>query len=227
LCPRAESVRAIKESDLKFIYDLYQSSSCSLSQEERVRNYAVYLISFLCLLRLQETLTLKSSNIEVAPGYNGFIRINLHQRKTSQQPFVIWHNDDKPWLCPMRAILNYVLLMKRSDMPPSYDTNLFRNVSFGKLLLENGKHVKYDAFKRQFAQDMALIYGDKYKLFGTHSFRRGGCQYYHCELGWNLKKLCDLGGWSMDFDNLNIVRYPVGALDDELCSREDYLKPSR
>src|SRR5437667_8695888 len=32
--------------------------------------------------------------------------------------------------------------------------------------------------------------------YGTHSFRRGGCQYLCSERRWDIRKLCDWGGWS-------------------------------
>ena len=64
-------------------------------------------------------------------------------------------------------------------------------------------------------------------LYGTHSFRRGGCQYFSSVLGWAIRKLCDWGGWSTNFDNLTIVRYLMGVNDDLTNPREDFLKPDK
>jgi len=61
--------------------------------------------------------------------------------------------------------------------------------------------------------------------YGTHSFRRGGCQYFASVEGWNIRKLCEWGGWSLNFDNLTIVRYLIGWNDDPTQARQDYLKP--
>lgn len=59
--------------------------------------------------------------------------------------------------------------------------------------------------------------------FGTHSFRRGGVQYLSTEKRWNIRKLCDWGGWSMDFESLTIVRYLISWNDDPVKKREDFM----
>ena len=62
--------------------------------------------------------------------------------------------------------------------------------------------------------------------YGTHSFRRGGCQYLSSEKRWGIKKLYDWGGWSMKFENTTIVRYLMGWNDDLMTRREDFLNPT-
>jgi hypothetical protein len=59
--------------------------------------------------------------------------------------------------------------------------------------------------------------------YGTHSFRRGGCQYLASEKRWDMRKLCDWGGWSMDFDNLTIVRYLLSWNDNVTRQRQDFM----
>lgn len=61
-------------------------------------------------------------------------------------------------------------------------------------------------------------------LYGTHSFRRGGVQFFHCCCNWDLKKLCDWGGWSLSLDNLTIVRYLVHENDEPSLRRDGYLR---
>ena len=63
--------------------------------------------------------------------------------------------------------------------------------------------------------------------YGTHSFRRGGCQYLSSERRWDIRKLCDWGGWSMDFDNLTIVRYLMSWNDQPTRCREDFMDPEK
>ena len=46
---------------------------------------------------------------------------------------------------------------------------------------------------------------------GAHSFRRGGTQYFHCGKRWDIKTLCDRGGWSQDYESSVIFRYLMGA----------------
>jgi hypothetical protein len=63
--------------------------------------------------------------------------------------------------------------------------------------------------------------------YGTHSFRRGGCQYLASEKRWDIRKLCDWGGWSMDFDNLTIVRYLLSWNDNPTRQRQDFMDPEK
>lgn len=70
---------------------------------------------------------------------------------------------------------------------------------------------------------MHVIKDDAAKYYSTHSFRRGGCQYYCCVLKWPIKKICEWGGWSKDFDGNSIVRYLTGQFSDEMEPREEYM----
>lgn len=63
--------------------------------------------------------------------------------------------------------------------------------------------------------------------YGTHSFRRGGCQFYVVDRRWNLRKICEWGGWSREFSNLTIVKYIINWNDDPLDAREDFLNPNK
>lgn len=58
--------------------------------------------------------------------------------------------------------------------------------------------------------------------YGTHSFRRGGCQWLATDRRWVLKKICEWGGWSTEFTHLTIVKYLISWNDDPLLPREDY-----
>jgi hypothetical protein len=63
--------------------------------------------------------------------------------------------------------------------------------------------------------------------YGTHSFRRGGCQWLSSGCRWPLRRICDWGGWSLDFSSMTIVKYLISWNDDPLERREDYLNPNR
>lgn len=99
--------------------------------------------------------------------------------------------------------------------------------------IDKMQQVQYNTFAADFKRDIAAaLPNENPHIFGTHSFRRGGCQYYHCFMNpknerWDLKKLCDWGGWSLGFDNLIIVRYLTNYLDKEACPREQYLQLKR
>jgi len=81
-----------------------------------------------------------------------------------------------------------------------------------------------DLFAEYFRHNMIDI-GQDPLPYGTHSFRRGGCQYLCSEKRWGIRKLCDWGGWSLDFDNTTIVRYLLSWNDDPTMRREDFLNP--
>ncbi|KAJ3412145.1 hypothetical protein HDV05_001183 [Chytridiales sp. JEL 0842] len=66
--------------------------------------------------------------------------------------------------------------------------------------------LSYNSVLKSFRDDLmeAKVVPDlpSARLYKTHSFRRGGVQYFHYELGWTLEQICDWGGWSHDF-NIN------------------------
>ena len=63
--------------------------------------------------------------------------------------------------------------------------------------------------------------------YGTHSFRRGGCQFLATEKRWPLIRICSWGGWSMNFSHMTIVKYLISWNDEPLEPREHYLDPDR
>jgi hypothetical protein len=64
--------------------------------------------------------------------------------------------------------------------------------------------------------------------YGTHSFRRGGCQYLAMVLRWPFRKICSWGGWAENFDNPGtIFKYLLSWMDTPMMEREDYFNPDR
>lgn len=81
--------------------------------------------------------------------------------------------------------------------------------------IDHGHQLRYPAFKMQFEADLRELGYAKWFLYGTHSFRRGGCQYWHhyAYPRWTLRQLCSWGGWSLEFDNMTIVHYLMSEND--------------
>ncbi|KAF8807125.1 hypothetical protein BYT27DRAFT_7222995 [Phlegmacium glaucopus] len=50
--------------------------------------------------------------------------------------------------------------------------------------------------------------------YGTHSFRRGGCQYLASQRRWLICRICEWGGWSTEFSSMTIVKYLISWNDD-------------
>ena len=63
--------------------------------------------------------------------------------------------------------------------------------------------------------------------YGTHSFRRGGCQYFASIRRWKLRRICDWGGWSTEFSSLTIVKYLISWNDEPEESRDNFLNPEQ
>jgi integrase len=76
---RSVSVRALVPDEMEALYKL------TLNQGRvGMRNYLVYLLSYLCLLRLDETLNILTRHIEYHPGQHSKIKFTLAFRKTQQ-----------------------------------------------------------------------------------------------------------------------------------------------
>lgn len=69
-----------------------------------------------------------------------------------------------------------------------------------------GQDVTYKVVNKNIGEYLMFFHGMNYKLYGTHSFRRGGCQYLSVHLGWDIKKICDWGAWVLDFHAPQVIR---------------------
>lgn len=84
-----------------------------------------------------------------------------------------------------------------------------------------------DSFLECFRNNLLDI-GIDPRPYGTHSFRRGGCQYLAVVLRWPLRQICTWGGWTESFDNPGtIFKYLLSWTDAPLLQREDYFNPDR
>ena len=72
-----------------------------------------------------------------------------------------------------------------------------------------------------------LDLGEDLLSYGTHSFHRDDYQYLSSERRWDIRKLYDWGGWSMDFENLMIIRYLISWNDQSIRYREDFMDPEK
>ena len=139
------------------------------------------------------------------------------------KPFHLHRNDYALHLCPVRAYMYWYALRENKIGGP-----LFLRIDHNGRI-DHERQLRYPAFKLQFEADLRSIGYSKWYLYGTHSFRRGGCQYWHhyANPRWTLRQLCAWGGWSLEFDNMTIVRYLMGENDGSDELRENYTKPIR
>lgn len=84
-----------------------------------------------------------------------------------------------------------------------------------------------DSFMVCFRNNL-LDVGEDPRMYGTHSFRRGGCQYLHLVKRWPIRDICSWGGWSDNFDSTGtIFKYLLSWTDRPTVDRADYFNPNR
>ncbi|KIJ04676.1 hypothetical protein PAXINDRAFT_94457 [Paxillus involutus ATCC 200175] len=164
--------------------------------------HAAYTIAFLCLLRFDEVL-----------------KIQMHDITTC--PYVLWAlPPSEAHLCAVRALADW---LKVSQIKTGY---LFRKIASGDRVAEANTPMTSEQFLELFRNNLLDIQVDPVS-YGTHSFRRGGCQYLHIERRWPLRRICEWGGWSQDFTSMTIVKYLISLNDDPTEPREQFFNPDR
>ncbi|PIL29089.1 hypothetical protein GSI_09137 [Ganoderma sinense ZZ0214-1] len=192
----------------------------------------LYILSFLCLLRYDEALKVNWSDIRPETTDEGIyvVVVYLNCRKTNQTggvaPFYLWPNNEKPWLCPVRAISTWWQLFQEMNLEPKGCVFCSR-VLYDALNYSATQGMSSASFLNCFRRNMVEV-GIDPRPYGTHSFRRGGCQYLAMELRWPFRDICLWGGWAEDFDNPGtIFRYLLSWVDKPTLERKDFFNPHR
>ena len=70
--------------------------------------------------------------------------------------------------------------------------------------------------------------GEDITKYGTHSFRRGGCQYLASERRWDIRKLCDWGdgAWTLTISPLSDILL-VGMINLYILERTSWTRRNR
>ncbi|THH03535.1 hypothetical protein EW146_g10421 [Bondarzewia mesenterica] len=180
--------------------------------------FAAYTIAFLCLLRFDEALKIQAHDIEQES--ENCIKITLPFRKTSQygdiKPFYLYAlPKEMAHLCPVRALSEWLFV---SQINEGY---IFCRIMSGDRVAVANTPMSTEQFLEMFRNNLLDVGIDPHP-YGTHSFRRGGCQYLSVELRWPLRKICEWGGWSQEFTHLTIAKYLISWNDDEMTPRKDF-----
>ncbi|KAJ3766805.1 DNA breaking-rejoining enzyme, partial [Lentinula raphanica] len=173
-----------------------------------------YNIAFCGLLPVDELLKIQFHDITTwknpETGQTK-VTLTLPFRKTSQfgdiKPFVFWELlEEFQHLCVARALAAWLEI---TGMTEGF---VFRKPSeqFLELFRHNLLDIKVD-----------------YNPYGTHSFRRGGCQWLSVERRWPLRQICEWGGWSQDFTHLTIVKYLISWNDNPHVDRDNFFNMHR
>ncbi|KAG1747416.1 hypothetical protein EDB19DRAFT_1894019 [Suillus lakei] len=180
--------------------------------------YLLYLLSMLCLLRYDEALRITWADVTFQVSYQSAqfrVKLELPFRKTHQYggiaPFYIYADPDRPWMCLLQAFAIWWLLAHERHR--ELNGFIFRK-KIGVDSISTS-----DSFLECFRNNLLDINVDP-RPYGTHSFRRGGCQFLHT--------ICDWGGWAENFDNPGtIFKYLLSWNDNPAEAREHYMNPNR
>ncbi|PBK83411.1 DNA breaking-rejoining enzyme [Armillaria gallica] len=224
------SARAIGPDTLRRLYEhnhkpenwnnehLSQGNWCGGNTRRLLQ--AVYLIAFTCLLRIDEVLNLQAHEVDVYDNKDdiGCMSITLPFRKNAPvggiPPFVLQELPEQmAHLCPVRAFSAWISASRINK------GNLFPNI-------DKRDRPKAEVFLQLFQNNLWNLDIIPYP-YGTHSFRRGGCQWFACELRWSIRQICEWGGWSTDFSHLTIVKYLISANDTPTLRRDEFFKLDR
>ncbi|KIJ07550.1 hypothetical protein PAXINDRAFT_90221, partial [Paxillus involutus ATCC 200175] len=193
----------------------------------RMMLYLLYLVSMLCLLRFDEALRITWSDV-VFQDFR--IQLNLPFRKTHQYggitPFYVYANRERPWMCLLQAFaIWWVLAQQRNE---HLDGFVFRKrIGADGTSVNPTDGMSSETFLECFRNNLLDINVDP-RPYGTHSFRRGGCQYLHKVLKWPFRQICLWGGWAERFDNPGtIFKYLLSWNDNPDEEREHYMNPNR
>ncbi|KAF7967243.1 hypothetical protein HWV62_35061 [Athelia sp. TMB] len=141
-----------------------------------------------------------------------YFDVKLATRKSAQtgvqHVWRLYANDEDPRLCPMRALIRLSMVYG-----PEVSTSgpLFLRVNqIGAVTSE--PLTNFTLSKALTGDLQALGYAD-WALFGTHSFRRGGCQYRIRVKDWDVAMVAAWGGWSQ-VEAITMFRYFYSPKDN-------------
>ena len=166
----------------------------------------------MALLRINETLTLFYQNITYSESH---ITLKIEYRKNLQgksESFVLHRNDREHYLCPVRAFLSWIAV--RGDSPGPLFYNEVRN----KIV---DKPIPYAKIQSWLAEDLQKFIKD-WDLYTTHTFRRGGCQFYNMVRKKSVTEILHWGGWN---DISIMLRYMLGPQKSIETGRDYFTKP--
>jgi hypothetical protein len=117
-------------------------------------------------------------------------------------------------ICPVRGYLRWL-----AHRGPSHGY-LFVPIDRYGCISQSGA-LSYHSFSASLMRDLRDIGISEYNQYNTHSFRRGGAQYYLNDCGKSISQIRAWGGWKGDA----IVRYLV-EYGSTSIERHDFTRPN-
>ncbi|KAJ7023433.1 hypothetical protein C8F04DRAFT_1271362 [Mycena alexandri] len=165
-----------------------------------------YLLAWLMLLRIDEIVKLRFENVDKIPGERRYIDVGLNTRKQNQTGLLhSWRlhaNDDDPKVCPVWA---FILLASLYGPEIRKSGPIFLHVSASGAVMQS-QPLTASVLSRSLSRDLQRLGYASWALYGTHSFRRGGCQYRIKVKKWSADMVAAWGGWSQ-VEAVTMFRY--------------------
>ncbi|KAK0463134.1 uncharacterized protein EV420DRAFT_1618934 [Desarmillaria tabescens] len=190
---------------------------------------AIYLVAFTCLLCIDEVLNIQAHEVnlykdEVDGTSCASITLPFHKNSPFGDipPFVLRKLlEHMVHLCPVRALSMWVATARINK------GHLFPNINKrNRPITAKNAAMKPEVFLQLFRNNLWDLDITPYP-YGTHSFHRGGCQWFSCDLHWSIRQICEWGGWSSDFSYLTIVKYLISSNDNLTLRRDEFVKLDR
>ncbi|KAJ7227754.1 hypothetical protein C8J57DRAFT_1252275 [Mycena rebaudengoi] len=191
----SSSARALSLDDIHSLHDWCMKPGISLTQRRSG------IIRYLMLLRIDEIIKLQFENIDKIVGER------LNTRKSAQTGLLhswrLFANDDDPKICPVRGLILLATLYKPQGVEMT-----------GPLFLRTAS-----VLSRSLSKDLQDLGYASWALYGTHSFRRGGCQYRIKVRRWSVDMVAAWGGWSQ-IEAVTMFRYFYSPNDNHEFMQE-------
>ncbi|KAG1783660.1 hypothetical protein EV702DRAFT_1190680 [Suillus placidus] len=191
----SQSACALLREDMHQLND-YCMNATHMPEERRwgVVRYTAYLFAWLMLLQIEE------ASIGV------YVEICLKTRKSAQTGVLhtwrLWANDADPRLCPVQALIRIACLY--GSHVPLRGPLFLRIGKFGDILRD--QPVSTSILSCALTSDLQGLAYSSWALYGTHSFRQGGCQHRIRNCNFNVSMVAAWGGWSQ-VEALTMFRY--------------------
>ncbi|KAG1816033.1 uncharacterized protein BJ212DRAFT_1447060 [Suillus subaureus] len=214
------SARAMDEVTMKCLWDFVWATPCKeygpTSCKRKAENPAewagfmihsmlllLYLVSMICLLHYDKALQITWADIT----FQVKDKLKLPFRKTHQYrgiaPFYIYADEQCPWMCLVQTFAVWWMLAR--ERCKNLDGFIFqKKIGTDSVSVNLTDGMTSNAFLKCFHNKLLDIGVDLHP-YGTHSFRRGGCQFLYKVCRWDIRDICDWGGWAENFDNPGII----------------------
>ncbi|KAK7021481.1 hypothetical protein R3P38DRAFT_3317755 [Favolaschia claudopus] len=182
------SARALSLTDMHNLYDrCFRPNATAAEMRWGIVRYTAYLFAWLLLLRFEEVVRLLFESINMIPGTREYFEVQLSTRKSAQtgvgHAWKLYANDTDPKICPVRALI--CLAVVYGETTPLT----------GSLFLKVNK-MTTSVTSRSLTNDLQDLGYKSWTMYGTHSFRRGGCQHRIKNKNWTVDMVAAWGGWS-------------------------------